>query len=182
MVVSSSARGPLVGTELNVARSQASACKDLLFSRRPHAARCLLQLAPSLIMLSRALSDHRPRVCLSSPTLSFRSTAIAISRWRLAHRTHTAAPATGVYFSHEDSDQPRQSPPLCPAQGGSDRRLSGCLITCGLCVHVDPLFGEKEAIFEDVLCALHLKYGKLALRSNCWLRPAGLGRKSKTCL
>jgi hypothetical protein len=35
------------------------------------------------------------------------------------------------------------------------------LITCGLCVHVYPLFGEQEAIFADVLCALRLKYGKL---------------------
>lgn len=46
-------------------------------------------------------------------------------------------------------------------RGRSERRPSGCLVTCGLCVHVDPLLGEKEAIFEDVLCALRLKYGKL---------------------
>ena len=38
------------------------------------------------------------------------------------------------------------------------------MITSGLCVHVDPLFGEKEAIFKDILCALRLKYGKSALQ------------------
>jgi hypothetical protein len=70
-----------------------------------------------------------------------------------------------VYFFHEDPDQPRQSPALCSAYGRSERRLSGCLITCGLCVHVYPLFGEKEAIFEDVLCALRLKIWQIALRS-----------------
>lgn len=30
---------------------------------------------------------------------------------------------------------------------------------CDLCFHVDPLFGEKEAFFEDVLCALRLQDG-----------------------
>jgi hypothetical protein len=62
--------------------------------------------------------------------------------------------------------------PRVQHEGRSERRFSGCLITCGLCVHVDPLFGEKEAIFEDVLCALRLKHGNLALRLNAgfgWL-------------
>lgn len=63
--------------------------------------------------------------------------------------------------------------PRVQHKGRSERQLSGCLITCGLCVHVDPLFGEKEAIFEDVLCALRLKYGNLALRFHHWPRLVG---------
>ena len=72
--------------------------------------------------------------------------------------------------------------PCVKHRGRSEHRLSGCLTICGLCVHVDPLSEEKEAIFEDVLYALRLKYGNRALQLFASSGLLGLERKSKTCL
>lgn len=87
MVVLRIARGPLVGIELNVARSQASACKTYhsidIYTRLVVRSG---QLSPSLSRLAHCLTSDS-QVCLSSPTQPNLSTTPSPDDSSLTERT-----------------------------------------------------------------------------------------------
>lgn len=133
--------------------------QDLPFNRHHHPACCQLRPAYSLTLLSCALSDFRlSRLPLLSTPNSYPAPSLdgsSSTERTPRHQPQECTFSTKILISRVNHH------PCVQRRGRSEHRLSGCLITCGLCIHVDPLFGEKEAIFEDVLCALRLKYGNL---------------------
>lgn len=95
------------------------------------------------------LPQFRPRRpnCIWSPLPS----PTTRSPTSLAHKTYTAARATGVVCKHASPDQPHQSSPWASStRVDGERRHFRLLRLSRARADIIPPFWEMEAVFEDV--------------------------------